>query len=213
MTASDSTPALTGSELRRRLVGAAAAPCIGGDEVGPPEGRSLVAAAVLVPFVLGPVPGVLLTRRGARLSSHAGQVSFPGGRIDPDDASPEAAALREAWEEVGLDPARVELLGRLSDYVTVSGFRVTPVLGLLPDGVGFDALGLRPSPDEVDEVFELPLAVLLDPTAPRRQTALFRGRERGFWVWPHPRHFIWGATAAILVNLAARLRAEVPCSV
>jgi 8-oxo-dGTP pyrophosphatase MutT (NUDIX family) len=162
----------------------------------------------LVPFVLGPAPGVLLTRRGDALSSHAGQVSFPGGRIDPGDASPEAAALREAHEEVGLDPASVELIGRLPDYVTVSGFRVTPVVGLLPQGVAFDALDLRLSPHEVKDVFELPLAVLLDPQAPQRRTAMFRGRERHFWVWPHPHYYIWGATAAILVNLAARLRIE-----
>jgi 8-oxo-dGTP pyrophosphatase MutT (NUDIX family) len=163
--------------------------------------RDLVAAAVLVPIVHGQSPGILLTRRTAHLSSHAGQVAFPGGRIDPGDASPEAAALREAEEEIGLSPRDVELLGRLPDYVTGTGFRVTPVLGLLrgmPE--------LHPSPDEVDAVFQLPLSVLLDPAAPRRRRAHFRGRWREFWVWPHPEHYIWGATAAILVHLAHRLR-------
>ena len=163
-------------------------------------------AAVLVPFVLGPAPGVLLTKRAASLSSHAGQVSFPGGRIDPCDASPEAAALREAEEEIGLDPARVEVLGRLASYVTGSGFCIMPILGLLPPGVALDELSLCPSAAEVETVFELPLAVLLDPDAPQRRRAQFRGRWREFWVWPHPDHFIWGATAGILVNLAARLR-------
>ena len=177
------------------------------DAQGLAEGP-LVAAAVLVPFVLGPAPGVLLTKRTAHLTSHAGQVSFPGGRIDAADASPEAAALREAQEEIGLDPARVDVLGRLGDYVTGTGYRITPVLGVLPVGVGLDGLDLVLSPDEVEAVFLLPLAVLLDPEAPRRRRAEYRGRWREFWVWPHPEHDIWGATAAILVHLATALREE-----
>jgi 8-oxo-dGTP pyrophosphatase MutT (NUDIX family) len=169
---------------------------------------ALVPAAVLVPFLLGPVAGVLLTKRNAQLSMHAGQVSFPGGRIDATDRSPEAAALREAQEEIGLDPARVEVLGRLGDYVTGTGFSITPVVGLLPVGVGLDRLDLVPSPDEVEAVFVLPLAVLLDPAAPCRRRAEYRGRWREFWVWPHSEHYIWGATAAILVHLATVLRGE-----
>jgi 8-oxo-dGTP pyrophosphatase MutT (NUDIX family) len=163
--------------------------------------RPLVPAAVLVAIVQGPAPGILLTKRTAHLARHAGQVAFPGGRIDPGDASPEAAALREAQEEVGLDPAQAEVIGRLPDYVTGTGFRVTPVLALLPPG-----LDLRPAPDEVEALFQLPLAVLLDPDAPQRRRAEFRGRMREFWVWPHPEHYVWGATAAILVHLACRLR-------
>ena len=178
-----------------------------GDDMADLTRPPLTPAAVLVPFVLGPTPGVLLTKRTAHLSAHAGQVSFPGGRIDPEDADAEAAALREAHEEIGLDPARVEIAGRLPDYVTGTGYRITPVLGLLPPGLALDMLHLRPSAHEVDAVFELPLAVLLDPDAPQRRQAPFRGRLREFWVWPHPEHYIWGATAGILVNLANRLRA------
>ena len=97
-------------------------------------------------------------------------------------------------------------MGRLEDYVTGTGFRITPVVGLLPPGVALDMLDLTPSVHEVESVFELQLAVLLDPSAPQRRRAHFRGRSREFWVWPHPEHYIWGATAGILVNLAARLR-------
>ena len=160
-----------------------------------------VAAAVLVPVVHGARPGVLLTKRAAKLRSHAGQVAFPGGRVERTDASIEAAALREAEEEIGLRAQDVELAGRLPDYLTGTGFRISPVLALLPDG-----LALTPSAAEVEAIFTLPLSVLLDPAAPERRRAAFRGRMREFWVWPHPDHYIWGATAAILVHLAHRLR-------
>ncbi|GAC1341291.1 MAG: hypothetical protein NVSMB18_13100 [Acetobacteraceae bacterium] len=166
-------------------------------------GPKLVHAAVLVPILHGAAPGVLLTKRTSHLTAHAGQVAFPGGRIDPGDASPEAAALREAHEEIGLAPEHVELIGRLRDYATGTGFRISPVLALLPDGLQY-----TPSPDEVETIFTLPLGVLLDPAAPERRRAEFRGRNREFWVWPHAEHYIWGATAAILVELAQRLRAE-----
>jgi 8-oxo-dGTP pyrophosphatase MutT (NUDIX family) len=177
-----------------------------GDAEGLAE-KPLVPAAVLVAFLLGAEPGVLLTKRTAHLANHAGQVSFPGGRIDPGDGSAEAAALREAREEIALDPGRVELAGRMGDYVTGSGYRITPVLGLLPGGAELGDLELIPSPEEVEAVFALPMSVLLDPAAPERRRAHYRGRWREFWVWPHPDHYIWGATAAILVSLAARLRA------
>jgi 8-oxo-dGTP pyrophosphatase MutT (NUDIX family) len=160
----------------------------------------LIPAAVLVGVTAGPGAGVLLTRRTAHLRQHSGQVSFPGGRIDPCDASPEAAALREAREEVGLDPAHVELVGRLPDHHTSSGFAITPVLGILSPGFTTQA-----SADEVDAIFMLPLAVLLDPAAPVRHSATFAGTPRDYWVWPHPEHHIWGATAAILLQLASRL--------
>jgi 8-oxo-dGTP pyrophosphatase MutT (NUDIX family) len=192
------------AQLRARLA-VASAPQVIRDDLAELAPQPLTPAAVLVPFVLGPRPFVLLTKRTPHLSAHAGQVSFPGGRIDVTDPSPEAAALREAAEEIGLDSADVELLGRLPDYVTGTGYRITPVVGLLPTEV---TAGLRPSESEVAAVFGLPLTVLLDPAAPQRQRAEMRGRAREFWVWPHPEHYIWGATAGILVNLAARLRGD-----
>ena len=195
---------MTGEELHARLLAVAATPPNGAVEYGDEVLRALdappVPAAVLVPVVLGPIPGILLTKRNAHLNKHAGQVSFPGGRIDAGE-SPEAAALREAEEEIGLSPRYVELLGRLGDYVTGTGYRITPVLAVLPPG-----LELNPAPDEVEAVFEMPLTTLLDPAAPRRQMRESQGNLREFWVWPHPEHFIWGATAAILVHLAQRLR-------
>jgi 8-oxo-dGTP pyrophosphatase MutT (NUDIX family) len=195
---------VNGEQLRARLAAIAAEPDDGrvahGEDVLQVLDVPPIPAAVLVPVVMRPLPGILLTKRNAHLNKHAGQVSFPGGRIDKGE-SPEQAALREAEEEIALAPSAVEVLGRMADYVTGTGFRITPVLGVLPPG-----LELRPSPEEVEAVFELPLDVLLDPAAPQRQRQHVRGQWREYWVWPHPEHFIWGATAAILVHLAQRLR-------
>lgn len=199
------------AELRARLAGrdgtvpefagdALAAPSTS-DDVADLVQHKLVAAAVLVPIVHGPSPGILLTKRSSTLSSHPGQVAFPGGRIDPGEDAV-GAALREAREEVGLPSTLVEVTGLLPDYVTGTGFCISPVIGLLASG--FVPV---PAAAEVEEVFELPLSVLLDPSAPERRRANWKGREREFWVWPHGRHYIWGATAAILVHLAHRLRA------
>jgi len=198
---------VTSDQLRAALSGLRGTPS--SDDAADLIDTPLVLAAVLVPFVLGTTPGVLLTKRTAHLSKHAGQVSFPGGRMDPEDISPEAAALREAQEEIGLHPDRVEITGRLPDYVTGTGYCITPVIGLLSPGVALDGLGLSASPHEVDSIFELPLAVLLDPAAPQRRMRDWRGRPRHYWEWPHPEHHIWGATAAILMQLAQRLRGEI----
>jgi 8-oxo-dGTP pyrophosphatase MutT (NUDIX family) len=191
--------------LRMRLAEVAAEPpgarVIYGDEVLAGLDRPPVPAAVLVPVVLGSDPSVLLTKRTSHLTKHAGQTSFPGGRIDPGDSGPEAAALREAQEEIGLEAGSVEVLGRLTDHVTGTGYRITPVLAVVPPGLIY-----RLSPEEVEAIFELPMRVVLDPDAPRRQRQHVRGVWREYWVWPHPDHFIWGATAAILVQLAQRLR-------
>ena len=200
------------SELRARLAGRdgtvpavsadALASLATSDDIADLATRPLVPAAVLVGIIHGREPGILLTKRTSTLSSHAGQVAFPGGRIDAgEDAL--AAALREAQEEVGLPSDLVEVTGWLPDYVTGTGFRITPVIGLLSPG--FVPV---PSAAEVEEVFELPLSILLDPAAPEKRRAVWKGRDREFWVWPHTRHYIWGATAAILVHLAHRLRVE-----
>ncbi len=160
-----------------------------------------IPAAVLVAFVMREKPALLLTKRNERLRRHAGQVSFPGGRLDPVDTDATAAALREAEEEIGLVPTHVEVLGRLGDFLTGTGFRITPVIGLIPPG-----LPLRPDPHEVDAMFEFPIKTLLDPDAPWRERQERRGIVRDVWIWPHPEHYIWGATAAIMVHLAERLR-------
>lgn len=159
------------------------------------------AAAVLVPIVLhAGAPSVLLTRRAEHLSAHPGQVSFPGGRIEAGE-TPEAAALREAAEEIGLDARLPRLQGRMPAQATGTGFEITPVIGLLDPG-----FALAPDPNEVACVFELPLAVLLDPRAPLQEERMWQGRMRRTWVWPHASERIWGATASILVTLARGLR-------
>lgn len=173
------------------------------DDLRPQPDQRLTPAAVLVGIVTGDNPGVLLTKRTEALRKHPGQVSFPGGRMDPADASPEEAALREAWEEIGLPRAHVEILGRLRDYATGTNYRVTPVVALITPG--FEACL---SEAEVEAVFELPLSVVLDPRAPELRETEWQGQRRQYWVWPHERFYIWGATAAILVHLAHRLRAS-----
>lgn len=195
------------AEIAARMADAAAvlgtAPSASDSAEGLDPAR-IVGAAVLVPIVTHPRPTVLLTLRSARLNAHAGQVSFPGGRMDPGESA-EQTALREAHEEVGLDPALPLLLGRLPDRLTGTGYRITPVVALVEP-----PLALNPHAGEVEEAFELPLAVVLDPAAPQRRRTEFKGRPREFWVWPHEKHYIWGATAAILVNLATVLRPQGP---
>ncbi len=157
----------------------------------------LTPAAVLVPLVLRPEgPTVLLTQRTDHLNDHAGQISFPGGRIEPQDDTPEAAALRETEEEVGLPRARIQLIGRLDTYIVRTGFIVTPAVGFVHPPFEFD-----PDPFEVAEVFEVPLTFFLDRSNHQRQSREFRGVQRSFYVLEYEDRYIWGATAAMLVNL------------
>ncbi|MFZ5557850.1 MAG: CoA pyrophosphatase [Pseudomonadota bacterium] len=158
-------------------------------------------AAVLVPLVQRSRGlQVLLTQRTAHLNDHAGQVSFPGGRVDPGDASREATALREAEEEIGLPRERIEVLGCLPEYHTVTGFSVTPVVGYVEPP--FD---LRLDAFEVADVFEVPLAFLMDPANHQRHAFVYQGRRRSYYAMPYEGRFIWGATAAMLLNLRRAL--------
>jgi 8-oxo-dGTP pyrophosphatase MutT (NUDIX family) len=162
-----------------------------------PETEQLVPAAVLVPIVLRPTAlTVLLTQRTTHLRDHAGQVSFPGGRCEPGDATTTATALREAREEVGLEPAQIEILGVLDEYRTGTGFRVTPVVGLVQP-----PLDLKLDDFEVADVFEPPLEFLLQAGNFSRHQVEYRGAMREYWAVPWQDRFIWGATAGMLVNL------------
>lgn len=165
-------------------------------EPGAPS-TGLTPAAVLIPVVdRDSGPTVLLTLRTAHLRDHAGQVSFPGGRCDPVDATPVETALREAREEVGIEPSQVEVLGCLPDYVTGTGFRVTPVVGLVQP-----PLDLRLDDFEVADVFEPPLEFLLDAANHQRHSIEVRGALREYWAMPWRDYYIWGATAGMLVSL------------
>jgi 8-oxo-dGTP pyrophosphatase MutT (NUDIX family) len=159
-------------------------------------------AGVLVPLLERPAGlTVLLTRRTDHLHDHAGQVSFPGGRVEPGDTDALAAALRETEEEIGLARTRVAPVGRLDTYVTRTGFEVTPVVGLVDPPPAFAA-----DPFEVAEIFEVPLEFVVDPANHQRHSRMFAGAERSFYVLPWPGYYIWGATAGMLVNLAEVLR-------
>ena len=186
------------AQLRSALDQPPSEPLLTGDDW---ESESIPApAAVLIAVTDRPEPGIILTVRHADLRTHAGQVAFPGGRIDAgEDAT--AAALREAREELGLEPAIVEPVAPLEPYRTITGFAVTPVLGVIPPD-----LPLAPHEQEVEDWFEAPLAFLLDPANQQRQAMLFEGRERHYYRIDWNGRNIWGATAAMLVNLSRRLQ-------
>lgn len=200
---------MTLDDVRKRFPGSTAASLrplkIRGDHdlnpgFGPPQG--LREAAVLVPLVeRAEGVTVLFTLRTSTLTAHAGQISFPGGRREPEDRSPEDTALRETEEEIGLSRDRIEVVGQLDTYVTRTGFRVTPVVGLVRPPFALD-----PDPTEVDEVFEVPLTFILDPANPQRHSRTFMGAERYFYAFPYQQRYIWGATAGMLVNLRDVLR-------
>lgn len=158
-------------------------------------------AAVLLGLVDRPDGAhVILTQRTRHLKDHAGQISLPGGRLEAEDAGPAAAAVREAFEEIGLDPAKVEILGGLRHYDTITGFRIHPVVGWIEPPASWLL-----DPFEVEEVFEVPLRFALDPANHRRDSYLRNGERRHFYVLPYQDRYIWGATAGILVNFARLL--------
>ena len=162
-----------------------------------------VAASVLFPIVLRERgPTVLLTQRTEHLRDHAGQISFPGGQAESGDLSPAHTALREAEEEIGLSSAHVEIVGTLPEYLTVTGYRITPVVAFLNP-----PFALSPDPSEVAEVFEVPLSFLMNPANHQRRSREVNGKTRFFFAMPYGRHFIWGATAGIIVTLARALAA------
>lgn len=185
--------------LREALAAPAALPPLEGDLL---EERSKadVRAAVLIAVTERPVPGVILTVRREHLRTHAGQIAFPGGRLDPGE-DPVAAAQREAGEEILLDAKAVDIVGQIEHYRTVTGFIVTPVIGVIPPD-----LPLEPHEHEVADWFEAPLDFLLDRANQHERTALFRGRTRHYYEIVWNEHRIWGVTAAIIVNLSRRLQ-------
>jgi 8-oxo-dGTP pyrophosphatase MutT (NUDIX family) len=168
------------------------------------EGYHAVKAAVLLPLIQHPSaqdgPTLLFTRRTESLARHSGQVSFPGGRSEPHDLTPIETALRETFEEIGIAPGFVTVAGYLDRYLTGTGFDIQPVVGFVTEG-----FTLMPDAREVAATFEVPLAFLRDPANRRRETRVFGGHERRFYAFTYDGHEIWGATAAIIVNLAEHL--------
>ncbi|MDT3669275.1 MAG: CoA pyrophosphatase [Aromatoleum sp.] len=183
------------NRLRQTFVGTPALAPVR-EDAGGHEGQ-FRPAAVLVPVVeRTDTLSVLLTRRTDHLHHHPGQISFPGGRVEKADVSPVMTALRETEEEIGLEPDRVELLGELPEYFTGTGFRITPVVGIVhpPFELQLDSF-------EVAEAFEVPLAHFLDPANHQRHRTEYKGRWREYYAMPYGDYFVWGATAGILVSL------------
>jgi 8-oxo-dGTP pyrophosphatase MutT (NUDIX family) len=162
--------------------------------------ENLRAAAVLIPITDRPDPGVILTQRPDFLRSHAGQVAFPGGKVDEADADEIAAALREADEELAISPHHVNVIGITDIYYARSGFRITPVVGIIPPD-----LDLKPNPEEVEDWFEVPLSFLMDPKNAVQKTGIWMGQERVYYDIDWQGRRIWGVTAGIITNLIRRL--------
>ena len=174
-----------------------------GDSHDPDQapGDAIVPAAVLIPVTDRADPGVILTLRPATRRRHAGQVAFPGGRIDPEDDGPIGAALREAEEEIALPRGLVTIIGATDPYRTITGYEVTPVIGVVPPDLPY-----RANAEEVEDWFEVPLSFLLEPTNHLQQAVEWQGRERHYYEINWDGRRIWGATAAMIVNLARRLQ-------
>lgn len=159
-------------------------------------------AAVLIPIVERSVGlSVILTKRTERLKSHSGQIAFPGGKIDKSDKNAQAAALREAHEEIDLEPHEVSVVGRLPNYFSGSGFKISPIIGLINSRAT-----ICPSPNEVEYIFEVPLAFLMDAKNHKTGSRMFEGSERFYFEMPFNEHYIWGVTAGIVKNLHDRLK-------
>lgn len=202
-------PAFTVADFRTRA--ASLGPHVPEDDFGDhhlnPEFADMVRdnalnrAAVLIPVIDYPgEPAVLLTKRTDKLRTHSGQVAFPGGRIDPEDGDAETAAIRECAEETGIGADHIEIVGRLPDYMTGSGFRISPVLSVVTPGYA-----IVPNPDEVDAVFEVPFAYLMDEANHQRGSRMFQGRERFYYEMPYGERYIWGITAGIIRLMYERL--------
>jgi len=190
-------------ELRRRLSMPASGDSLPGDPIRFGDGP-FRPASVLVPIVAREDElTLLLTRRTERLRHHSGQVAFPGGREEPGDPSPEATALRETREEIGLDARHVELIGRLDEYRTGTGFRITPVVGIVRP-----PFLLRADANEVDEIFEVPLSFIFDPANHEQKSRRIGERSVAFYEIGYSGHLIWGATAGMLVRFYRRLLAS-----
>jgi 8-oxo-dGTP pyrophosphatase MutT (NUDIX family) len=163
--------------------------------------EDLTPASVLFPIVLrASGPSVLLTQRTENLKDHPGQISFPGGRVEPEDRSPADTALREAEEEIGLSSRHIEILGYLPEYRTGTGFRVTPVVAIVKP-----PFALHPDPGEVAEIFEVPFSFLMDAANHQQHALHYRGKLRHYFAMPYGGYFIWGATAGIIVSLSRAL--------
>ena len=165
--------------------------------------QTLKAAAVLVPIVEREEPTVLLTKRTDHLHHHAGQISFPGGRVEPEDVDFVDTALRETEEEIGLTRDFVEIAGYLDEYQTGTGFHITPVVGFVRPGFALDLDDF-----EVAEAFEVPLSFLFDPANHQRHARVWEGKERRYYAMPYGDYYIWGATAGMLMNLFRRIHGE-----